>query len=124
MSERILVITNKNNSVQIGARRGEPIGRRWRYKGRNFYFAKEVDGQLMPFDPKAESLKRKKEFMDKSKRIYSPQELWDAIDWRLAEDVYTVRNTTLEKINTGLMVALVGILCFFIYLLMANIGGW
>jgi len=124
--KKILVIKADNNdSVNIEVRKEESsIGRRRRYKGRSVYLAKEVDGQLVPFDPKAESFKRKKELVDKGKKMYSPQELYDALDWRLAEDVYTVRNTTLEKLHTGLMIALVGILCFFIYLLMANIGGW
>jgi len=120
----ILVLTNENDATYIKKEKGEPIGRLWRIKGRDVYLAKRVDGHLVPFDPKAESLKRKHELVKGGKRVYSPQELYDAIDWRLAEDVYVVRNTALEKLNVGLMIALTGILCFFIYLILANLGGW
>lgn len=119
-----------DDEVGIQATQGKPIGKPWRFKDWYVYCAKkeaiydkeskEVTETLVPFDPlakwRADSLKRKSP-------IYTPEDLYDAIEWREVGVVYKLGSDLLQKLNLWLMVVLVGILCFFIFLLTSNYMG-
>lgn len=87
-------------------------GKPWRYHGRIVYVLAEQGGKLVVFNP-----------FEHAQSGYSPEDLFDAIDWQFVKTVYQVPKRTLEKLNTGLMLALVGILAFFIFLLFSSITG-
>jgi hypothetical protein len=87
-------------------------GKPWRYHGRIVYALAERGDKLMVFNP-----------FEHAQPGYSPEDLFDAIDWQVVKTVYQVSKRTLEKLNAGLMLALVGILVFFIFLLFSSITG-
>lgn len=87
-------------------------GKPWRYHGRIVHVLAEHGDKLILFNP-----------FEHAQSGYSPEDLFDAIDWQFVKTVYQVPKRTLEKLNTGLMVALVGILAFFIFLLFSSITG-
>ena len=93
--------------------RSDPVGKTWNYKGQLVYLAKRNDkNELVPWNPLAEKLVAD-----------SPEDLYDAIDWKLARRVYRISSDFLKKLNTGLMVGLVLILCFFMFLIFSSITG-
>ncbi len=110
----ILVVTEDS----IEKIKGDPVGRPFPYGNSLVYMASYEGDKLIPFDP----LIRRINKTSKTPH-YTPEDLYDALDWTLAKMVYKVQNDLLSKINTGLMVAMVGILCFFIYLIYSSVGG-
>ena len=107
--------------------RHQPVGKLWKFKGRFFYCAKRVvyyekekeREELVPYDPLAEWRGKSKD----KEGIYTPEDLFDAINWPEAGAVYRMGSGFMQKLNLGLMVALVGILCFFIYVMFSSFVG-
>lgn len=107
--------------------RREPVGKPWKFKGQFVSCAKKVtyyeNGQTKevfePYDPLAEWRAKNKD----KEGIYTPEDLSDAINWPEAGAVYRMGSGFMQKLNMGLMVALVGILCFFIYVMFSSFVG-
>jgi len=97
---------------------GEPVGRPWLLKGKTVYLAKHKGDELVPYDPLQEWREAKR--MGKA---HSPEALYDAITWPEIKGVYRLGSSLLEKLNTGLLVVLIGILCFFIFLIYSSATG-
>ncbi len=97
---------------------GEPVGRPWLLKGKTVYLAKHKGDELVPYDPLQEWRGDKR-----IGKAHSPEALYDAITWREISGVYRLGSSLLEKLNAGLLVVLIGILCFFIYLIYSSTAG-
>jgi len=106
----------------ISVVRHEPVGRPWLLNGNYVYCARFEDQKrekLMPFDPLAKWRAERK----KRQTVHTPEDLYDAIEWREVGAVYKLGGNLMQKLNLGLMVALVGILCFFVYVIFSSITG-
>jgi hypothetical protein len=109
--------------------RHQPVGKPWKFKGRFFYCAKFVvhyeknskeREELVAYDPLAEWRGKHRSGED---AVYTPEDLYDAINWPEAGAVYRMGSNFMQKLNLGLMVALVGILCFFVYVMFSSFVG-
>lgn len=82
-----------------------PPGDTWLYHGAYTYVAKQVNGHLEEYNPGDEI-------------ICLPDKLFRALKWESTRRLLAYRNTFLDKVNTGLAVALVAILAFLIFLIL------
>lgn len=96
----------------------EPVGKPWLLKGKAVYLAKREGEELVPYDPLQEWRGAKR-----ISQANSPEALYDAITWPEVKGVYRLGSSLLEKLNTGLLVVLIGILCFFIFLVYSSATG-
>ncbi len=96
----------------------EPIGPGYKYNGTIVHLAQckpgtdDLERYIQPSPP--ETFPRS---------LQSPEGLFNALDWRLARPVYRVEDSAIEKLQTGLMFGLLGVLLFFLYLIFTNIQG-
>ena len=97
---------------------GKPVGRPWFPKGKVVYLAKRKGDELVPYDPLQDWRMAKR-----ISQAHSPEALYDAITWPEIKGVFRLGSNLLEKLNTGLLVVLIGILCFFIYLIYSSATG-
>jgi len=94
-----------------------PFGDWFSYKDRAVSIGQQYNGNaLTAWHPQQHSISKEHD-------IRTPAELYDALDWSCVRRVYTQSKPWLEKINTGLMFGLVGVLLFFIYLILENLRG-
>lgn len=110
---KVLVLTDQDC---LEVRQTDPVGKPWRYRETTVYMAKQNGDKLESFDPTVEITR------NNGLRL-SPEELFDATDWSLAKVVYKLGEDKIAKINMGLLVALVGILCFFVFLIFSSVTG-
>lgn len=103
---------------EAGIRLGKhkPVGTVWRFRGENVYVARIDGDQLVEFNPLAHTT-------NGNRPKYTPEDLFDAIHWHEVKVIYHIAPSVLNKLNTGLIIALVGILLFFIFLLFSSITG-
>lgn len=119
-TQSVLVIDAKKG---IKIEKKKPVGRPWLLDGKLVYVAKHDDkngGELVPYDPLQEW--RSSDRMKKAK-AQTPEGLFDAINWPEVKSVYRQKPNLLEKLNPLLMIGLVGILCFFIFLIYSSATG-
>lgn len=100
----------------IKLKKHQPVGKPWGFRGKDVYVAKIHGDTLVEFNPLAHTT-------NGNRPKYTPEDLFDAINWRQVKVIYRIESSMLSKLNTGLMIALVGILCFFIFLLFSSITG-
>jgi len=115
--QRVLIFDAEGG---IKEEKREPVGQPWFIKGQPVYLAKhDKDGKLVPYDPLQEWRKS-----DRMKDAKSPEALYDAINWREVDGVYRLPPSLIEKLNTGLIIGIFGILSFFTFLIYSsNTGG-
>jgi len=100
------------------AEQPEPVGTPWFLKGKAVYVAKHSGETLVSHDPLQEWRAAKR-----ISQAHSPEALYDVITWPEIKGVYRLGTNLLEKLNAGLLVVLIGILCFFIYLIYSSATG-
>jgi|GEM_PF-2732302 hypothetical protein len=94
-----------------------PFGDWFSYKDRAISIGQQFNGAaLTAWHPQQYSI-------SKNHDIRTPAELYDALDWSCVRRVYTQTKPWMEKVNTALMFGLVGVLLFFIYLILENLRG-
>jgi len=96
----------------------QPIGPAYNYGKTRVHLAQykkgtqELERYIQPEPPE-----------DFPRSLQSPEGLFNALDWRCVQPVYRVEDSTLEKLQVGLMFGLLGVLLFFLYLIFTNIQG-
>jgi hypothetical protein len=107
----------------------EKHGDPWNYNGKWVYLVKrDKEGSYHIYDPyimtpeeieENRETKKEKEIAE----IILPDELARAALWPERQVLFSQVNTRLAKVRTGLMIALVGVLIFFIYLIFSSMTG-
>ena len=118
--QKVWVLVFDESGISVVQR--ELVGKPWLLNGNYVYCAKPKDGnqkELIPFDPLAKWRAER----EKRQTVHTPEDLYDAIEWREVAAVYKLGGNLMQKLNLGLMVALVGILCFFVYVIFSSITG-
>jgi len=99
----------------------EPLGAWYEYGGRPISIVQESNGSgITPWHPSQHnicSVKDESEALD----IRTPKDLFETQDWAVVRAVYSQQSNLWEKLNTGLMFALVVVLFFFMYLVFSEI---
>ena len=115
-SRRQVLIFDAEEGIEVEWR--EPVGKPWLLMGKVVYLAKHNGEALLAYDPLQEWRAAKR-----IGKAHSPEALYDAITWPEIKRVYRLGTNLLEKLNAGLLVVLIGILCFFIYLIYSSATG-
>lgn len=100
-----------------------PAGIPWAFRGKPICVAekdKNDSVKLVPCDP----LQRWRDSSRyKKAQVKSPESLYRALKWPEVTKVFRISGSFLEKLNTMLLIGLIGILCFFIYLIYSSTTG-
>jgi len=99
-----------------------PVGKPFWLEGTPISIAQEgeVAGTYAPWDLPPTPKRTKG---DEGLASFLPEDLYDLLDWSLLRPVYKFNNGLLDKLSSGLMIAMVVILLFFVYLIYSTQTG-